>query len=275
MQQMCERVVVIGLDGAGNGVKDCRTPHLDALFARGAVTYAARTSYPSISGECWGSLFHGVGPEKHGLTNAMVERQPYPEDSPYPSFMKLARQSWPEAELASFSNWAPINHGIIERSCGCVLDSAGDEELTERIAGYIGGHDFRALFVQLDGVDHAGHAYGYWTPGFYAQIERSDALIGRMLGALEARGMLATSLVLACSDHGGGGADPRSHGSGEDKDMTIFWGCAGPGIARGRVITGAVNIMDTAAVAARALGLEMPAAWEARVPEGAFDDTRD
>ncbi|MHB1357898.1 MAG: alkaline phosphatase family protein [Anaerolineae bacterium] len=272
MKQLCSRAIIIGLDGAGNAPRDCATPCMDTVFDRGVVSYTARTSFPSSSGECWGSLFHGVGPEKHGLDNAMVGSRRYPEDSPYPSFMKLARERWPDCALASFSNWAPINHGIIEGSCGCHLESMEDDALADNVVSYIGSHDPRILFVQMDHVDHAGHAYGYWTPEYYAQVRQNDALIGRILGALEARGMLQDSLVILCADHGGGGADPRSHGSADARDMTIFWGCSGPGIRRGQVITDAVNIKDTAAVVARALGLEIPAGWDCRVPEGIFED---
>lgn len=80
MMQLCKRAIILGLDGAGNGVKDAITPNIDKLFSKGASTYSAKTSYPSISGECWGSLFHGVGADKHKLTNDIADYEYYPED---------------------------------------------------------------------------------------------------------------------------------------------------------------------------------------------------
>ena len=95
-------VVIIGVDGAGAFFKEAETPAFDRIFKNGAVTYNMLTSIPTISAECWGSLLHGVEPEKHGLTNRKCMEFPYPADSPYPSIFRVLRSARPDARMGSF-----------------------------------------------------------------------------------------------------------------------------------------------------------------------------
>jgi hypothetical protein len=264
MEKTCDRAFIIGLDGAmGRAVREAPTPHIDQILAEGVQTYSAQTVHPSSSFPAWGALLHGVGPEKHQIDAG----HPCAEDVPWPSFLKLARQAWPECDLASFSCWEPINSVIIEPSCACHLVSMPDRELVFAAAAYIRTHDPKILFMQLDHIDAAGHTYGYGSRRYLDQMARHDAYVGVVIEAIRRADMYASSLILLTSDHGGRG---RLHGNRHPDCMTIFWGCKGPGIAHGSKL-GEVNIMDTAAVVARALGLPRPAGWEARVPSRVFD----
>jgi hypothetical protein len=265
MAVKCDRAFVIGLDGAmGRAVQEAPTPHIDQLLSEGIQTYSAQTVYPSSSFPAWGAMFHGVGPEVHGIDGG----RPCAEDVPWPSFLKLARRAWPDCELASFSCWEPINTRIIEPSCACHLLSLPDPELVYAAAAYIRTHDPRVLFLQLDFIDAAGHVHGYGSHRYLQQIARHDAYVGAVIEALRDASMYEDSLILITSDHGGRG---RWHGSRHPDCMTIFWGCRGPGIVRGGEL-GEVNVMDTAAVVAQALGLPRPPGWEASVPAGVFCD---
>jgi hypothetical protein len=248
----------------GRAVREAPTPHIDQILAEGAHTYLAQTVHPSSSFPAWGALLHGVGPDKHQID----AEHPSAEDVPWPSFLKLARQAWPTCDLASFSCWEPINSVIIEPSCACHRVSMPDRELVYAAASYIRTHDPKVLFMQLDHIDAAGHAYGYGSRRYIEQIARHDAYVGVVIEAIRHAGMYAESLILLTSDHGGRG---RWHGNQHPDCMTIFWGCRGPGIAPGSELQ-EVNIMDTAAVVAQALGLPRPAGWEARVPRGVFSD---
>lgn len=267
MLNKVKRVFVIGLDGAGNAVRDAYTPCIDAFLEEAAVTYHAITSIPTISGECWGSLLHGVGPLKHGVTNEIASTKTYDEASLYPSFMKVIRSAYPESKLASFSNWNPINTGIIEPSCLCDFGSTDDDTLTEQIVEYIGSHDPKALFVQLDSIDGAGHTFGYRTPKYYEQITHVDQLVGNILEAIKNAGYYEDSLIILTADHGGGGGSFYSHGSDHYLDTNIFWACKANGIEAASIIEEAVNIKDTAAVVVTALGLECPEGWDCKVPK--------
>jgi hypothetical protein len=52
-------------------------------------------------------------------------------------------------------------------------------------------------------------------------------------------------------------------------DKNVFWGCVGPGVSAGTVLP-ELFIVDTAAVALQALGLEVPANWDGKVPASLF-----
>jgi hypothetical protein len=264
MSEMCDKVFVLGLDGMmGSAPRKTHTPHIDALLAEGVKTYAANTVLPSFSYQAWGAMFHGVGPEKHQID----EDHPASEDAPWPSFMKVARQTWPASELACFNAWAPIGSQIIEPSCACHTVSLKDRELVPAAAAYIREQDPKVFFMHLDCIDLAGHAHGYKSRGYLDQITETDGQVGIVLDAIRDVGAWERSLIVVLSDHGGVGDD---HGSDHPDCMNIFWGCSGPGIVRGGELAGEVNIMDTASVVARALGMPAPAGWDARVPAGVF-----
>ena len=267
-----KHVFVIGADGAGAFVRQTETPNIDGLFREGASTYSAQTAFPSISAQCWGALHHGVTPEKHGLDNDVVANHPYPDDSPYPSFMKLARQAWPDCKLAAFSEWQPINGGIIEEGIGVHKVSLPDAELASAAADYIRNNkDIKIMFVEFSDPDAAGHKYGYGSKEFLDVITVTDGHIGTLLEAIRDAGLLDDSLIILTTDHGGAGDyGYYSHGSDHPNDMLIYWGCRGPGIAPGTQL-GEVRIYDTTAVVLRALGLPIPDVYDGRVPALLFE----
>lgn len=115
---------------------------MDKIFENGSTTYNALTSLPSISAECWGSMLHGVEPEVHKLTNSIVGSERYDINSEYPSFFRVIRENYPDANLASFCNWDPINYGIIEENLNVHMEHDDDEPLTDKIIDYINKNDF-------------------------------------------------------------------------------------------------------------------------------------
>ncbi|WP_409345222.1 alkaline phosphatase family protein [Paenibacillus sp. MBLB4367] len=277
MQAKNNRVFVIGMDGAGNFIKDTETPNIHAICRNGVLTYDAQTAFPSISAQCWGALHHSVDPQRHGLDNDIVSdrSRKFPEDSPYPSFLKLIRQAYPESKLAAFSEWWPINHGIIEASAEVHQVSLPDDELAVAAAAYIRENpDVKAMFIEFSNPDYAGHKHAYGTDSkpYLECITETDRLVGIVLDAIQEAGLLEGSLIIFTTDHGGGGAHTNGHGSDDPRDMTIFWGCVGQGIAPGAALKEPVRIIDTAPVIAYALGLTPPREWEGRVPAGLFEN---
>ncbi|MFE5323536.1 LamG-like jellyroll fold domain-containing protein [Paenibacillus sp. NPDC056579] len=269
-----KRVVFIGIDGAGNAVKDpqANATNIKKLISEGAATYEAKAMLPTISGQNWGSMFHGVDPSKHKLTNEIADAVPYPEVNDYPSFMKLLKQERPMLQQASFATWSPINKGIIEDSAGAYKVNGGkDETTTQKTVDYIQseGLNARSIFVHLDEVDGAGHTYGYYTPKFYEQVQKADQYVGRILKALEEKGLTEDTLVVITADHGGKGT---GHGGSTPQEQTIFWAAKGNSIKPGTVLAGEVRNIDTAAVVAHALRLDIPSNWDAKIPAGLFDE---
>ncbi|MFB9329208.1 alkaline phosphatase family protein [Paenibacillus aurantiacus] len=210
-EKRIERVFILGMDGAGNFNQQAHTPVLDAFAARGAFTNEAQAESPTISAQCWGSVLHGVKPEKHGLTNESSASERYPDVSPYPSVFKLAREAWPEAKFASFTGWSPINYGIVEEGIGVYKRSLPDQQLVDELCAYVENNpDVKLLFLQLDEPDGSGHRHGYGpeSPAYLDAIASCDRLLGQVLQTIEQAGLMASSLIIALTDHGGGGLIP-------------------------------------------------------------------
>jgi phosphopentomutase len=131
---------------------------------------------------------------------------------------------------------------MIERFCRCHLVSLPDPELVPAVAAYIRTHASKLVFVQLDHIDAAGHKHGYGSPAYLEQIAEHDVYVGAIVEAIREADLWAESLILLASDHGG---HERSHGTRDAGDMTIVWGCRGPGIKRGVELEDGLNIMDT------------------------------
>ena len=262
-----KRVIIIGVDGAGDFFKDADTPNIDRIFANGAVCHDALTSIPTISAECWGSMLLGVTPEVHGLTNGSLDI-PYDTKSVFPSVFRVTREKYPDAKLASFCNWNPINTGIVENGIDVFKDTSGDKELSSKICNYIKENDFTLIFIQFDEVDGAGHGNGYGTPGHLAKIAETDVYVGDIYNALEESGQLEDTLIILSADHGG--TPQGGHGGTTDAEKIIFIAFAGKTVNKCELCE--LEVRDIAAITVCALGEEQPVSWTARVPKGLFCD---
>ena len=268
---MIEHVFVIGIDGAGSYIKNTDCLNIRSIMAQGAHAFDAETSIPTISAQCWGSLLHGVPADAHKVTNEIACNEQYPEDSEYPSFMKVVRQQLgPAVVLGSYVCWGPINFGLIEKSAKCECFVKPDDQLVDYICDYISLKKPKVLFVQFDDVDHAGHTYGYGTDEYYKQINKTDAHIGKIIDKIKAEGIFEKSLIIITADHGGGGGDEKSHGSSYDCDKLIFWTCCGENIKKNFKIEEKMNILDTALVVTDALGIEAPKSFQGKLPKSMY-----
>ncbi|MBQ6495937.1 MAG: alkaline phosphatase family protein [Firmicutes bacterium] len=261
-------VVILGIDGAGRFFQDLDMPNLKRAKDKGAFTFNCLTSDPTLSAQCWGSMLHGVEPDYHMLTNESVASTTYPLDSPYPSVFRVIRENMPDAELASFCNWNPINTGIIEEGIDVRKETAGDAELTEMVCGYLEQNDPTLLFVQFDSVDAAGHQYGYASWDFMLTLAMMDENIGKIYNALDQRGLLDSTLFIVTADHGG--TLEGTHGGWTDEEKYVMFMASGPGVVVGEFEF--MEIRDVPAIVLYALGLsdKQPAGWTSYIPAGLF-----
>ena len=262
-----KHVIIIGVDGGGAFFKNTSTPRMDAIFKKGAVSYRTKTSYPTISAQCWGSMLHSVLPEFHRLTNGTVGSKPFKPDSPFPSVFRLVKEALPNANMASFCNWNPINIGIIEDNLGVVKGTGSDPEVAAQVVNYIQGNDPTLVFVQFDSVDGAGHGSGYGSVRHLSAITAVDALIGNIYDAVKRKGILDDTLFLVSADHGG--TPEGSHGGDTDAERYVFLGVAGKTVVEGGQIQ-EPEVRDIAAISAYAFGLDFPETWTGIVPGGLF-----
>ena len=266
MNYTYKHVIVIGVDGAGNFFNKSETPNIDRIFANGAVSYKVLTENPSISAQCWGALLHGVTNNVHGLTNAIVAEREFPKDSKYPSFFKVVSENDSKAVMGSFTNWNPINVGIVENGINVYkYGSVGDSAICNAVCNYVSTKAPKLVFVQFDEVDGAGHSSGYNTPAHFAKITEIDGYIGKIYEAYEKKGIIDDTLFIVTADHGGNG---KSHGGYTDGEKYIMFAAAGKTVEKGTI--GDMAIRDTASVVLHAFGYKQPETWTSRVPSGLF-----
>ena len=265
-----KHVVIVGVDGGGAFFQKTDTPRCDEIFKDQATTYRSKTSFPTISAQCWGSMLHGVLPEFHGLNNTIAENREYsyPGNSPYPSIFRVIHEAMPDAKLASFVNWYAINNGIVEDNIGVTKEDASqDPEVARRVVNYLAGNAPALVFVQFDSADGAGHKYGYGTENHLQAITVLDSYIGWIYDQLGLKGLSDDTLFIVTADHGG---IEKDHGGNTDAERYVFLGITGKTVADGTIID--AEARDIAAIAAYALGLECPETWTGHVPAGVFKD---
>lgn len=267
MHHIYDRVYILGVDGAGRFFTKTDTPNIDRIFENGAYNHNTVTANPTISAQCWGSLLHGVSPQAHRFTNGLVGDFPVPADHPYPSIFKAARAAFPDAVLASISNWNSINTGIIEPGLNVIMDTGNDEEVCEKVCDAIRHNDPKLLFVQFDSVDGAGHCHTYETKPYLEQITYVDGLIGKIFDTAAECGTLENTLFIVTADHGG---YKTNHGGSTDDELLISYFVRGKSVNQGEF--GYCEIRDTAAITAFALGFPQPESWSSRLPDGLFKD---
>ena len=268
-------VVVVGFDGLSpDGLRRAKTPVIDRVRAEGAWTYHARGVIPTVSSPNWASMIMGAGPAQHGITSNEWMPDKF-EIAPvctgtggiFPTVFGLLRQQRPQSVIAVFHDWKDYGR-LIEKGVPDVLENPEGPQATIQAAiDWLEGHSPDLMFVHLDHVDHAGHQFGHGGAEYIAAVEEADRLTGRLVVALQRRGMWDGTVLLLTADHGGVG---KKHGGNTMAELEIPWIIRGPGIAAGREITAPVNTYDTAATLARILGLDTPACWIARPVAAAF-----
>jgi predicted AlkP superfamily pyrophosphatase or phosphodiesterase len=257
-------VVLIMIDGLRpEALGAARCPNLAELRARGASTLRATSVMPSITLPCHMSIFHSVPPTRHGITT----NEWMPMARPLPGLADVARAAG--LRCAFFHNWEPLRNlsrpGSLAFSYfrdNVETDPDGDQVIADEAARYIASERPDFAFVYLGTVDVAGHAHGWMSDKYLAQLERVDGTLGTLVGVLP-----ADAAMLLQSDHGG---HDRSHGTDAPEDMTIPWLVVGPGIRRGHQIGSPVSLLDTAPTLARLLGITPHADWEGRCVEEIF-----
>ena len=92
-------------------------------------------------------------------------------------------------------------------------------------------------------------------------IHDADQALGRLLQYLQRKNLLLSTAVIATADHGGSG---KGHGDESHTSTSIPWFAIGAGIPKVVKIPTAVSTYDTAATAAKLLGLPIPSSWDGR-----------
>ena len=274
MMVRAQHVIVFGIDGLSVGAFNrARIPRLHQMMRDAAWTLEARGVMPTLSSPNWASMMDGAGPEQHGITSngylkPMQELQPVcrDEDGIFPTIFHLLRAARPTANLAVFHDW-PGFANLVEKSAPDVMrHEHGPQKTVEAAIAYWREKRPELLFVQIDNVDHAGHASGWLSRDYLREVEEADRLLGTVLDMVRDDPAADSTYVLVSSDHGGKG---RNHGKNSLEEIRIPWILAGPDVAA-RPLATSVYTFDTAATIAWILHVSPDACWIGRPVEAAF-----
>jgi len=242
-------VVIVSIDGLRpDALSRCDAVNIQALAARGAYTWDARTIMPSNTLPAHVSMLSAYPPEVHRIL--WDEYRPARGRISVPTLFTAVRATGLRSAMVvgkdKFDHFKDT--GVVDTY---VLAQDDDEVAARAAAEAQSG--FNVMFVHFPDVDLSGHSRNWMSPTYMERVVHADQAVGRLLSALP-----WWTTVILTADHGGG-SRANNHGSPDAMDMTIPWVVSGPGTLRGYRLGSAVHTTDTAATAAWLLGIELPA----------------
>lgn len=258
------RVLLVSCDGLRpDAIPLATTPVMQRLIDTGSHQFMALAELPPVTLPNHTSMVTGLSIQHHGVlfNSAMPGRV-------------SSRTIFDVAKSANLSVGFFANKGKLSFLCeeGSVdaWRIVGDvDDLATEVVNAVAAMDLRLMFVHFGEPDGAGHREGWMSEPYLTQVGRVDAALGRILDALEAKGVLSETLVIVMSDHGGHG---KTHFLNIPEDRFIPFILNGPGIAAGRSLCEQLRTMDAAATALGFLGLPIDTAADGRVVSEAAVD---
>lgn len=245
------RILLISLDGARpDGILKAETPNIQALAARGAVSWQASTIFPPVTLPSHTSMLTGLTPDQHGVDwNSTLHGCP-PIESP--TMLTLAEQAgYTTAMVAGKEKFC---HFIQSEGLDYTFAQEGDRSVADRVIEVL-EEGFEIIFAHFPNPDYFGHSTGWMSDTYLFELSNTDAQVGRVLNHLDKLGITDETLVILSADHGG---HEFSHGIDIQEDMTIPWIIAGPGVTPGIELESEVTTIDTAATIIWTLGIPLP-----------------
>ena len=286
---LAEHVVIISIDGGKPAViAQSHMPVLQKLVAEGAVTWKARTIFPSITLPSHTSMLTGVGPEKHKI--GWNTWEPELGVVRVPTIFLAAKQA--RLTTAMFVGKIKFLHlvqpGAVDefdfsaaRSVDVTkLDANERNQINEStvLATYVAADAAHYLiekkpnlcFIHFTDTDNAGHEYGWGSAEQIKAFGDVDDALGTVMQALTEAGIARQTVVIVTADHGG---HKETHGLNIPDDMEIPWIAWGQGVKRHFTITAPVNTCDTAATALWLLNVPSPV-MDGKPVTSAFEQTQ-
>jgi predicted AlkP superfamily pyrophosphatase or phosphodiesterase len=271
-----EHVLIIGCDGMGSvAFAKPEIPVMRKLMEQGSYTLKARGVMPTSSSPNWASMIMGAGPELHGVTSNDWQTNKF-DIAPvatgsggiFPTIFGVLREQRPNANIVAVYDWSDFGRLIEPQATDQSLHVKDAIETAQKAVKIIKEKKPTFMFVHFDGVDHAGHAFGWGSGQYFKAVELADSLIGGVVEALEQAGIKDKTIVLITADHGGKGT---GHGGATMDELLIPWILSGPGVARGKELKTQVNTYDTAATVAHIFGVKAPDVWIGKPVIEAFE----
>ncbi|MCR4921853.1 MAG: alkaline phosphatase family protein [Bacteroidaceae bacterium] len=265
-------VLVIAIDGLSTeGLKQAKTPRIDAYLDEAMYTFTSRNVIPSVTLPNWTSHLTGSGPERHGVLNNKWTRQTAEldavskdEDGYYPSIFKVLKEEVEDIQVGYYWDWEPLINSMNPR----YMDEKNFDKNEDYARNCQKAFDFMTanweqptfVFLYTVGVDHAGHKNGWMSKSYIQAIEKVDATIGTLFDRMQENEMYDDSYIIFMTDHGG---INKGHGGYSDAEMRIPFAIKGPHIRPGEIPQQHFTV-NTAPIIARIFRAETPDVWAGR-----------
>lgn len=270
-----KRIILIGIDGMGvTGFQQARTPNLDQLVRRGALSLKTRGVMPTVSAPNWGSHLLGAGPEQHGITyngwttdNHTVKPTDADEAGYFPSVFSVLFEQRPETMTGFFYDWDALADFFNLSKIDKVEYSNTFAQTFEKATLWITSNDPEFTFIYIGYPDEIGHEHEWGSPEYISALEEVDAALGEFFNALKKASMYEDTHIMVVTDHGGVG---HGHGGLSMEEIEVPWIICGPGVIQNRMIRQPNDVFNTASTISWLLGVEQPESWIGRPTLGAF-----
>ncbi|MFC0677326.1 ectonucleotide pyrophosphatase/phosphodiesterase [Lysobacter korlensis] len=212
-------VVLISLDGFRATDLDLGlTPNLARIAREGVRAEWMTPSYPSLTFPNHYTLVTGLRPDRHGVVHNTMQdaalgtfKLSKPEavtDSRWwggePLWVTAERAGLPTAAMFWPGTEAAIG-GVRPTRWSRYDESVPAQERVDRVLGWLGEDEStrpRMTTLYFESLDEAAHDHGPDSPQAREAMVKLDAMIGRLVDGLEARGQLDQVNLVITSDHG-------------------------------------------------------------------------
>jgi predicted AlkP superfamily pyrophosphatase or phosphodiesterase len=218
-------VLLVSIDGfRANYLDRGLTPNLSRLASEGVRGDGMRPAYPSLTFPNHYTLVTGVRPDRHGIVaNTMRDAElgtfesKDAADAGDARWWSGAEPIWVTAEKAGLpaatmfwpGSQAPV-HGVRPTHWKPYDSKMPDDARVDQIVAWLAEPTPRirlaTLYFEL--LDKTGHSFGPNSPEIDRDIASIDASIGRLVHALDARGLRDRVNLVIVSDHGMAEAPP-------------------------------------------------------------------
>lgn len=250
------KVLLILVDGMRpDALQDI--PQAQQMLKTSSYSLSAQTVFPSVTLPCHMSLFHSVGPERHGTTTNTYAPQVRPING-------LCEQLEAAGKSCSmFYNWEQLRDLSRPDSLSYSYFCAGktvsypvsNRKVTQAAIEHIAEFAPDFAFLYLGWLDEAGHEFGWMGEEYQNALRESWNEIEKIAASLP-----DDYTVIVTADHGG---HERSHGTEMPEDMTIPVILHGSPFEAGKELE-QVSIKDIAPTVAALLSVPFAKEWEGR-----------
>ncbi len=212
-------VLLVSIDGLGAGQYDpARMPNLARIAREGTRASAMVPSYPTLTFPNHYSIVTGLHPDRHGIVQNTMR------DAALGGFWLSNREAvsdgrwwggtpvWVAAERAGLRTAAFFWPGT-EADVGGTRPTRwrpydGDIPMQTRVDTVLGWLSEpaatrpRFMTLYFEHVDEASHSHGPHSAEAHAEQRAVDAALGRLLDAMDARGLAGAVNIVLVSDHG-------------------------------------------------------------------------